>query len=167
MGQQQLLLLVLGIVIVGIAIIVGISAYGEGNTRVNWDALLQDALRMAGDAQSWKGTPELFGGSPDATKPDENDFSEVDFHFMGYGGVRITDQGLCYKNLNGVFGLDPTNNRLEIEAANQSHGNSLIIRVTGTSESHIELDELKITRGFVISSEHRNVNSIKKPRGCT
>ena len=90
MGQQQLLLLVLGIVLAGIAILVGINSYSENSVKTNWDALLQDALRMASDAQSWKARPELFGGSPDATKSNVDDFSEVDFLSMGYAGVRIT-----------------------------------------------------------------------------
>ena len=46
MGQQQLLLLVMGIVIVGMAILVGINAYSENSVRTNWDSLLQDAVRM-------------------------------------------------------------------------------------------------------------------------
>ena len=35
MGQQQLLLLVLGIVIVGLAVVVGIQAFGENQKKAN------------------------------------------------------------------------------------------------------------------------------------
>ena len=88
MGQQQLLLLVLGIVIVGIAIVVGINAYSENSVKSNFDALLQDGLRIASDAQSWKSKPELFGGSDDATKTDADDFIGSDFVQLGYAHER-------------------------------------------------------------------------------
>ena len=167
MGQQQLLLLVLGIVIVGIAIIVGINAYSENNTRANWDALLQDGLRMASDAQSWKGKPELFGGSPDATKTDTLDFSLADFHQMSYAGVRITNAGLCYSNLNGVFGLEPTLAAgLTIDAANQANGNALSLVITGTNEAQIDLIDANSVKGFANVSTGVAVSSIPDPTGC-
>ena len=39
MGQQQLLLLVLGIVIVGLAVVVGIQAFSENQRKANADAM--------------------------------------------------------------------------------------------------------------------------------
>ena len=54
MGQQQLLLLVLGIVIVGLAVVVGIQAFSENQKKANSDALVNDAIRIASDAQAWK-----------------------------------------------------------------------------------------------------------------
>nr|BCX01718.1 MAG: hypothetical protein KatS3mg041_1764 [Bacteroidota bacterium] len=62
MGQQQLLLLVLGIVIVGIAIVVGIQAFSANAKKANQDAMLQDLLRLATDAQAWAKKPVEFGG---------------------------------------------------------------------------------------------------------
>ena len=53
MGQQQLLLLVLGIVIVGLAVVVGIQAFGENQRKANNDALINDGIRIASDAQAW------------------------------------------------------------------------------------------------------------------
>ncbi len=67
MGQQQLLLLVLGIVIVGLAVVVGIQAFGENQKKANSDALVNDAVRIASDAQAWKLKPAAFGGGADAT----------------------------------------------------------------------------------------------------
>ena len=166
MGQQQLLLLVLGIVIVGIAILVGINTYSENSVKTNWDGLMQDALRMANDAQSWKTKPELFGGSPDATKSNEDDFSEVDFLSMGYTGVRITNAGLCYSNLNGVFGLHRTNNHVDVEAVNFANGNVLRLKIEGAIQSRIELKEDKSIRGFVKVETGDAVSEVKLPRGC-
>ena len=62
MGQQQLLLLVLGIVIVGLAVVVGIQAFSENQKKANADALLLTAMRIATDAQAWLQKPEALGG---------------------------------------------------------------------------------------------------------
>ena len=62
MGQQQLLLLVLGIVIVGIAVVAGIQAFSEGKGKAEQDAAVSDAMRIISDVQAWKLKPQAFGG---------------------------------------------------------------------------------------------------------
>ena len=62
MGQQQLLLLVLGTVIVGVAIVVGINVFSSGAIQANQDAVVQDCLTIAGKALTWAKTPDLMGG---------------------------------------------------------------------------------------------------------
>ena len=52
MGQQQLLLLVLGIVIVGLAVVVGIQAFSENQQKANLDAMINDGVRIASDLQA-------------------------------------------------------------------------------------------------------------------
>ena len=52
MGQQQLLLLVLGIVIVGLAVVVGIQAFSENQKKANADATVNDAIRIASEIAS-------------------------------------------------------------------------------------------------------------------
>ena len=65
MGQQQLLLLVLGIVIVGLAVVVGINAFSENRIKSNADAMVTDGLRIASDVQAWALKPTQFGGGND------------------------------------------------------------------------------------------------------
>jgi len=62
MGQQQLLLLVLGMVIVGIAVVAGIQAFSEGKEKAARDAAVSDAMRIVSDIQAWKMKPAAFGG---------------------------------------------------------------------------------------------------------
>ncbi|RMD99582.1 MAG: hypothetical protein D6814_05325 [Calditrichaeota bacterium] len=62
MGQQQLLLLVLSAVIVGLAIVVGINMFGENATQANQDAVVQDVLTIASRAQAWYRRPTMMGG---------------------------------------------------------------------------------------------------------
>ncbi|MDA0875367.1 MAG: GspE/PulE family protein [Bacteroidetes bacterium] len=86
MGQQQLLLLVLGIVIVGLAVVVGIQAFSENQKQANADQMVNDAIRIASDAQAWKLKPGAFGGGASATN-----WTGLDFGQIGYAEG---DQGL-------------------------------------------------------------------------
>jgi hypothetical protein len=62
MGQQQLLLLVLGAIIVGLAVVVGIQMFGESAVQANQDAILQDVVTFASKAQEWWRKPTVLGG---------------------------------------------------------------------------------------------------------
>ena len=62
MGQQQLLLLVLSAIIVGVSIVIGINMFSSSAVQANQDAVLQDCLHIAGRAQEWLRKPEALGG---------------------------------------------------------------------------------------------------------
>lgn len=62
MGTQQLLLIVLGVIIVGIAVVVGIGIFGTNSQQANADAVAQDCLRIAANAQGYYRKPVMLGG---------------------------------------------------------------------------------------------------------
>ena len=62
MGQQQILLIVLAAVIVGIAVVVGMQMMGESAIDANKRACTQDLLNLAAKAQQWWRTPTSLGG---------------------------------------------------------------------------------------------------------
>ncbi len=62
MGQQQLLLIVLGAIIVGIAIIVGLNMFSSGAAQANLDAVTQDVMTISSRAQEWWRKPAAMGG---------------------------------------------------------------------------------------------------------
>lgn len=62
MGQQQLLLVILGVIIVGIAIAVGIALFGSSSVSSNKDAIVNDLLNLAADAYQYKTRPVTMGG---------------------------------------------------------------------------------------------------------
>ena len=136
MGQQQLLLLVLGIVIVGLAVVVGIQAFGENQKKANSDALVNDAVRIASDAQAWKLKPKAFGGGGDT---DKDNFSGLgtDVEQLGY---EIGSQEGCdtYGNLNGCFTIAGTDGLLTITGISTANGNQVVVEVEGTSPGDIE-----------------------------
>jgi hypothetical protein len=62
MGQQQLLLIVLGVIVVGIAIAVGISLFNANSVNANRDAVVSDLNNLAALAISYYKKPESMGG---------------------------------------------------------------------------------------------------------
>jgi hypothetical protein len=62
MGQQQLLLIILGVIIVGIAIAVGLQLFQAGSVGANQDALQNDVMNIAAHAQQYFVRPESMGG---------------------------------------------------------------------------------------------------------
>ena len=62
MGQQQLLLIILGVIIVGIAIAVGISMFSSGSVQANKDAIVNDMNNLAANAYQHRIRPCSMGG---------------------------------------------------------------------------------------------------------
>lgn len=62
MGQQQLLLIILGVIIVGIAIAVGISQFGAHSTQANKDGVTASLVNIAANGYQYKIRPTTMGG---------------------------------------------------------------------------------------------------------
>jgi hypothetical protein len=62
MGQQQLLLIILGVIIVGIAIAVGLSLFSAQSIQSNKDAIINDLNNIAAQAYQYKVRPASMGG---------------------------------------------------------------------------------------------------------
>src|SRR5713226_3779480 len=62
MGQQQLLLIILGVIIVGIAIAVGITMFSSASVQSNKDAIVNDLNNLAANAYQFRIRPTTMGG---------------------------------------------------------------------------------------------------------
>ena len=62
MGQQQLLLIILGVIIVGIAIAVGVAQFGAHSTQANKDGVTSSLVNIAANAYQFKIRPTTMGG---------------------------------------------------------------------------------------------------------
>ncbi|HQU71623.1 MAG TPA: hypothetical protein PKV71_09635 [Calditrichia bacterium] len=62
MGQQQLLLIVLSVIIVGIAVAVGVNMFRSGAIDANRQALISDVVNYGAKAQRHYRTPTQLGG---------------------------------------------------------------------------------------------------------
>ena len=109
MGQQQLLLIILSVIIVGIAIGVGIALFGSSSVSSNKDAIVNDLQNLAASAYQYKIRPGTLGGGggsytgyqiPVKLRPNENanyttsSISDKSITFLatsalGYGTVSV------------------------------------------------------------------------------
>jgi len=62
MGQQQLLLIILGVIVVGIAVAVGITMFSDNAISANRDAVTNDLVNLASRAQQYYRRPASMGG---------------------------------------------------------------------------------------------------------
>ena len=62
MGQQQLLLIVLSVIIVGVAISVGVTQFQSSAVESNRQAVISDLVNYAAKAQRFYRTPTQLGG---------------------------------------------------------------------------------------------------------
>jgi hypothetical protein len=145
MGQQQLLLLVLGIVIVGLAVVIGIQAFSENKTNSTTDAMSTEIVRIASDIQTWSLKPQAFGGPVGGSG-----FADVTFSDLGYD-LAALDGGPAYATRTAHYVIDGSatadcvtvngisNDGVTGGAANGSETAALMrVRVTGTGPDDIE-----------------------------
>jgi hypothetical protein len=137
MGQQQLILLVLATVIVGLAIVVGIRAFTENSAKANSDAMIQDMVRIASDAQAWKKKPAPFGGQDGAPKASPTDFTGLtSVALLGYEPAPAG--ALFYRNLNGCYQVALTGTTgITITGVNRLEKNEAQVTVTGLTDQSI------------------------------
>ncbi len=91
MGQQQLLLIVLSVIIVGIAVAVGIDMFGSNAAQANFDAVVGDIQKIASDAQGWYRKPTSLGGGG-----------------RSFATVTLANLGAPTANANGAYSITGT-----------------------------------------------------------
>ena len=93
MGQQQLLLIILGVIVVGIAVAVGITMFSDSAISANRDALTNDLVNLASRAQQFYRRPTSLGGGG-------NSFTLLTADAAGM--ARLTNNGT---NANGSYSI--------------------------------------------------------------
>ncbi len=124
MGQQQLLLLVMGVIIVGLAVVSGIVAFQEKMRQSEMDNIVERNLEIASLAAVWKTKKDPFAGGN-----------------ASYAGLE-TD-GLTQLNLN----VETHHATYEITSASS---NNLV--VTGISTRYPELGARTFVTNYSVDS---------------
>lgn len=125
MGQQQLLLIILVVMVVGIATIVATNVISSGADQANRDAVRQDLMTAAASVQHIYERPTMMGG---AGKDFQTDYTDVllaeDINLPGdLDGTTIT-------NDNGVYTISSTDaSTIVIEAVPSRGGDNMTITV--------------------------------------
>ncbi|MCH7638066.1 MAG: hypothetical protein IH855_01170 [Bacteroidetes bacterium] len=124
MGQQQLLLLIIGVIIVGIATIAGLEIVQRHVRQDEADGLLDRGLSIATHAVAWKTTNDPFNGGNQS------------YEGLGTNGLNVL--ALDSTTIRGRFGItDATVNTVEI---------------TGISDRYPEVGIRVYLSGYAIDS---------------
>ena len=129
MGQQQLLLLILGIVIAAIAVVVGLQAFSDNRRESAKDELVTTGTRIASEGIAWSLGAELLGyggGDPDG----------LTFEKMGYD--EQTDGS--YHSGDVVFTVDATEERFILYGEVAQQGSYSVTAVYGPREDCVFTD---------------------------
>lgn len=124
MGQQQLLLIILVTILVGIAAVVALNVFGGAAEEANRSAVQQDMLQAASAAQAVWTQPAMMGGAGrDFTEVNVNDLTAR----LNIPGTRTNN---VVNNENGqytVTALGATALQIAAVPSNYSDNMSLIV----------------------------------------
>ncbi len=90
MGSQQLLLIVVGVVLIGIMIVVGMGMFKDQASATNRDAIANDLTHYAAQVQKYYRRPSVMGGGSNS-----------------FNGMRFQDITKKPVNANGSYVLTP------------------------------------------------------------
>jgi len=95
MGQQQLLLIILGVIVVGIAVVVGITMFQDNAVSANRDAVTNDLVNLGARAQQFYRRPISLGGGQNS------------FDLLGTDMSKLVNgaTGSTWTNPNGTYTL--------------------------------------------------------------
>ena len=96
MGQQQLLLVILVTIIVGIATVVAINTFGSAADQANVDAVTNDIASLASAAQGYYMRPDMLGGG-------SRTFTWVTFEGLAFPANGVAADTLVAQNENGRY----------------------------------------------------------------
>lgn len=77
MGTQQILLVVLGVIIVGISVTIALVVFGTSADQADKDAITQGCLKIVAAAQAYYRKPQMLGGGGNS-----------------FDGIQISDCGM-------------------------------------------------------------------------
>jgi hypothetical protein len=83
MGQQQLLLIVLGVIIVGIAIVVGINLFNANAESSTQDSIVSQGTNIGALAQQYYKKPVALGGGGNSFTPTETGATQFEDYWDG------------------------------------------------------------------------------------
>ena len=133
MGQQQLFLVLLVVVLVGVATIVAINTFGESTTNANREAVRQDLYSGAVNADMIFEKPLMFDGA-------DGDFTQVKDHLLRRLLISITpvdEQDDVWRNENGIYKIDNLEKRsVTIRAQPASGGPDILAHIKKPEEQN-------------------------------
>lgn len=136
MGQQQLLLIILGVIVVGIAVAVGITMFTDNAVNANRDAVTNDLVNLAARAQQYYRRPTALGGGG-------NKFTGLTADAAGL--TKLTNRA---SNANGTYSIT-------------SAGTATGVTIQGVGTEHANTTDFVTMQIFVFTDKADSVVIIK------
>ena len=145
MGQQQLLLVILVTIIVGIATVVALNVFGTQADEANRDAVRQDILGAAASAQGYYLRPEMMDGGG-------GEFTDMEIERLGIpgsdnaDGTPMADGEGDWFNENGAYSIEPGADHFDITGVPASGTDDIVATIIveeddGDEEVSIEWED--------------------------
>ena len=144
MGQQQLLLVILVTIIVGIATVVAINTFGSAADQANIDAVTNDIATLASAAQGYYMRPAMLGGG-------SRSFTGLTFEGLAFPATGVTANGLTAQNENGRYTISAVTATDFVVTAQPASGDEYAPGpvadgvLTGTGTDAVEADRISAT----------------------
>jgi Tfp pilus assembly protein PilE len=128
MGQQQLLLIILGVIVVGIAVAVGITMFQDNAVSANRDAVVNDLVNLAARAQQFYRRPTSLGGG-------QNTFNGLTSDASGLKKL-VNTNASPWVNANGSYRISVagSDSSVSLEGLGNEIGNDGSAKVKVTME---------------------------------
>jgi Tfp pilus assembly protein PilE len=140
MGQQQLLLIILGVIVVGIAVAVGITMFQDNAVSANRDAVVNDLVNLAARAQQYFRRPTSLGGG-------QNSFNGLSADATGLKKL-VNTNASPWINANGSYAI--------ITAGTDS---MVVVEGTGTEIGNDGSGKVKVTMEVRATRQVTTVNN--------
>jgi Tfp pilus assembly protein PilE len=125
MGQQQLLLIILGVIVVGIAVAVGITMFQDNAVSANRDAVVNDLVNLSARAQQFYRRPSSLGGG-------QNSFLGLNTNGISKL-VNVPTSATSWTNSNGTYNVvSATDSNVIIKGTGTEVGNDGAAKVSVT-----------------------------------
>ena len=109
MGQQQLLLIALAVLIVGLAVVVGINRFSTSSSLSNRDAVVSDLANLASLAQQYYRKAEALNGGGNSFKEWTIPAQYASTANGTYNTESVADQSVTIVGTGNQAGNDGTN----------------------------------------------------------
>ncbi len=124
MGTQQLLLIVLGFIIVGIGVVLGIGIFDANAAQSYRDAITQDCLHLASSAQGFYRKPAALGGG-------ENTFDNID---IADCGMEAETDMLKAENMNATYEIAGRGQTFTVTAVSKTESEKSVVLICDMSQ---------------------------------
>ena len=112
MGQQQIILIVLSVIIVGTAIAVGLLLFQANAISANKDAIMQDLYSLIADARAYYLRPKSYGGGG-----------------RSYTGYQIPSKLVAKMQENATYSSSGIAGGVQFQAISKSYDGTITVKV--------------------------------------